>query len=295
MALSKVTPQQHYASSDKGIYQFIKIADIINNFIVSHIGDDKIIKKAKRAEVLYHAQRGIAELNYDTLGSIKTQEIELPPSLSMPLPHDYVKMVQVSFLDDAGLNRILKKSTLTSEPNAVLQDNDYSYLADENGKIIYASESESRKRFKAETEPDATKDSNINFLEEGYGYNVDYGKRYGLNPEYATKNGFYTINELNGTINFTSNLVNKFIVIKYISDGLHSDEEMQIHKFAEEALYKFIMHGIATAKSDIPEYQINRIKKEKRAAIRSAKLRLANISPEEIIQTLRGKSKQIKH
>ena len=73
MALAKVTPSVHYASSDKGIYQFISMGDIINNFIVSHVGDDKIIKKAKRAEVLYHAQRGIAELNYDTLGNIKSQ------------------------------------------------------------------------------------------------------------------------------------------------------------------------------------------------------------------------------
>ena len=66
-------------------------------------------------------------------------------------------------------------------------------------------------------------------------------------------------------------------------------------KFAEEALYKCIMYGLAAAKSNIPEYQVNRIKKERRAAIRNAKLRLAQLSPEEIIQTLRGKSKQIKH
>lgn len=295
MALATVTPQEHYASGDKGIYQFITIGDIINNFIVSQVGDDKIIKKAKRAEVLYHAQRGIAELNYDTLGNIKTQEIELPPSLSMALPHDFVKMVQISFLDDAGLNQILKQGFLTGEPRAVLQDSDYNYITDDAGFPLYASESESRKRFKKSTEPDAQKDSNIDFLEEGYGYNVDYGKRYGIDPQHATKNGFYTIDELGGTINFTSNLKDKFIVIKYISDGLHADSDMKVHKFAEEALYKCISYGLASAKANIPEYQINRIKKEKRAAIRNAKLRLAQLSPEEIIQTLRGKSKQIKH
>jgi hypothetical protein len=295
MALAKVTPSAHYLSSDKGIYQFITIGDIINNFIVSQVGDDKIIKKAKRAEVLYHAQRGIAELNYDTLGNIKTQEIELPPSLSMALPHDYVKMVEVNFLDDAGIHQKLKESSLTGEPFAILQDSEYNYLTDDEGFPLYASESESRKRFKEGTEPDAKKDSNIDFLEEGYGYNVDYGKRYGLDPQHATKNGFYTINHLNGIINFTSNLKDKFIVIKYISDGLHADDDMKVHKFAEEALYKCIMYGLASAKSNIPEYQINRIKKERRAAIRNAKLRLAQLSPEEIIQTLRGKSKQIKH
>ena len=295
MALAKVTPSVHYASSDKGIYQFISMGDIINNFIVSHVGDDKIIKKAKRAEVLYHAQRGIAELNYDTLGNIKSQEIELPPSLSMALPHDYVKMVEVSFVDDTGLHQIIKPARLTDEPFAILQDSNYNYLTDNDGFPLYASTSESRTRFKESTEPDIQDDANTDFLEEGYGYNVDYGRRYGLDPQHATRNGFYTINELTGTINFTSSLKDKFIVLKYISDGLHADDDMKVHKFAEEALYKCIMYGLAAAKSNIPEYQINRIKKERRAAIRNAKLRLAQLSPEEIIQTLRGKSKQIKH
>jgi len=295
MALAKVIPSVHYTSSDKGIYQFISMGDIINNFIVSHVGDDKIIKKAKRAEVLYHAQRGIAELNYDTLGNIKSQEIELPPSLSMSLPHDYVKMVEVSFVDDTGLHQIIKPARLTDEPFAILQDSNYNYLSDNDGFPLYASTSESRRRFKESTEPDIQDDANTDFLEEGYGYNVDYGRRYGLDPQHATRNGFYTINELTGTINFTSSLKDKFIVLKYISDGLHADDDMKVHKFAEEALYKCIMYGLAAAKSNIPEYQINRIKKERRAAIRNAKLRLAQLSPEEIIQTLRGKSKQIKH
>mgnify|MGYP003636496926 CR=1 FL=1 len=48
-------------------------------------------------------------------------------------------------------------------------------------------------------------------------------------------------------------------------------------------------------KANIPEYVVRRAKKEKFAATRQAKLRLSNIKLEEITQTLRGKSKQIKH
>ena len=40
---------------------------------------------------------------------------------------------------------------------------------------------------------------------------------------------------------------------------------------------------------------IARYKKERRAAMRQAKLRLSNIKLEEITQIFRGKSKQIKH
>ena len=68
-----------------------------------------------------------------------------------------------------------------------------------------------------------------------------------------------------------------------------------MHKFAEEAMYKSIIYAILSTKSNIPEYIVRRYKKERFAAIRSAKLRLSNIKLEEITQIFRGKSKQIKH
>jgi hypothetical protein len=70
---------------------------------------------------------------------------------------------------------------------------------------------------------------------------------------------------------------------------------MKLHKFAEEAMYKSIALAIMSTKANVPEYQINRLKKEKKAAMRAAKLRLANINMEDLTQVLRGKSKQIKH
>ena len=70
---------------------------------------------------------------------------------------------------------------------------------------------------------------------------------------------------------------------------------MQIHKMAEEALYKHITYAILTSKADIPEYVVNRYKRERRAAMRNAKLRLSNIKLNELTQIMRGKTKQIKH
>ena len=85
------------------------------------------------------------------------------------------------------------------------------------------------------------------------------------------------------------------MILEYISDGLGTYEEMIVHKFAEEAMYKWIMYGCLSARIDIPEYVIRRYKKERFAETRKAKLRLSNIKLEEITQILRGKSKQIKH
>ena len=64
---------------------------------------------------------------------------------------------------------------------------------------------------------------------------------------------------------------------------------------AEEALYKHMAYAILTTKTNIPEFIINRYKRERRAAIRTAKLRLSNLKAEELTQVMRNKSKQIKH
>ena len=85
------------------------------------------------------------------------------------------------------------------------------------------------------------------------------------------------------------------MILDYISDSLGTDGEMQVHKFAEEAMYKSIAYAILSTRANTPEYIVRRFKKERFAAIRTAKLRLSNIKLEEITQILRGKSKQIKH
>jgi hypothetical protein len=107
-------------------------------------------------------------------------------------------------------------------------------------------------------------------------------------------NGSFFIDNLRGVINFNSDLAGKTIVLHYVSDGLGTDNEMVIHKFCEEACYKWIMYGVLSTRSNIPEYIVQRYKKERFAETRKAKIRLSNIKIEEFTQVLKGMSKQIK-
>ena len=91
MGLLNSTQQAYYQGNDFGNYQFVSLKDIINQFMMVYVGEDKIISKAKRLDVAFHAQRGLAELSFDTLKSCKSQEITVPASLQMTLPQDYVK------------------------------------------------------------------------------------------------------------------------------------------------------------------------------------------------------------
>ena len=137
-------------------------------------------------------------------------------------------------------------------------------------------------------------------LSDGLGYGGMYGdnyfgQRYGLQPETAQVNGWFTINERNGKMSFSSDLAEKLIVLEYISDGLGYDADMKIPKLAEEALYAHIIHAILATRINQPEYVIQRLRREKSAKLRNAKIRLSNIKLNEFVQIARGKSKWIKY
>jgi hypothetical protein len=104
----------------------------------------------------------------------------------------------------------------------------------------------------------------------------------------------FVVDEANGQFGFSSDLAGKTIILKYISDGLGTDEEMKVSKLAEDALYKYIYHAIISTKLGVPEYQIARAKKERRASMRNAKIRLYNLNTNNMINAFRGKSKIIK-
>lgn len=277
---------------DFGNYQYIKLEDLVNNFMVGYTGEDKIINRAKRTDVVFHAKRAMQEFSYDTFRSTKSQEIEVPPSLVMNLPHDYVNYVKIMWTDKAGNYRPLTPTRHTGNPIAISQDSTFEYIFNDDGTLLTNPESTTKTRRKA-SDPYETKHTNPDY--DADFHELHFGERFGLNPELSGLNGDYYIDNVQGVINFSSNVSGELVVLQYISDGLGTDSEMIVHKFAEEAVYKCIAHAILATKMNTPEYLVARYKKERRAALRTAKLRLSNYKSEELQQTMRGKSKQIKH
>ena len=279
-------------SEKLGNYQYISINDLITNFQINYVGEGKIIKKLKLPELSFHIQRAIAELSYDTLRSEKSQEIEIPPSLKMMLPHDYVNYVKVYWVDNAGIERIIYPARKTSNPSAILQQENYDYMYNGDNTLLESLDSNQWINFQKTTDIDTTEELNN---DPDADVTLAEGRRYGLTPEHANHNGLYYIDNKTGYIHFSGGIAGKTIVLKYISDSLGTEEEIRVHKFAEEAVYKFVAHSVLSSRINTPEYIINRFKKEKFAATRKAKIRLSNLKLEELTQTMRNKSKIIKH
>ena len=125
--LDNQTQQQYYQGNSFGNYQFISLGNVIDNFMATYIGEDKILTTTKRSDVSFHAHRALQELSFDTFKSCKSQEIEVPPSLTMPLPQDYVNYVKLVWSDNSGIEHVLYPAIKTSNPTAISQNSDGDY------------------------------------------------------------------------------------------------------------------------------------------------------------------------
>ncbi len=293
-----------------GDYQYTSLKDVVNNFLIGYVGNGKIISNAKRSDVMFHAKRGLQEFSYDTLKVMKSQELTIPPTLSVIMPQDYVNYVQLSWIDDNGVKRIIYPTTLTSNPmekplqdNNITDNSNYGFsfpsegygipMQDQFGENLDGT-SLTEERWES-VHPFVNPDPNI-IGDDWYRYwNMGLlGQRYGLQPEISQSNGWFTINDREGKFSFSSDLRGKLIILEYISDGLAYDEDAKVPKMAEEALYMHIAYSILAGRVGVQEYVVQRFKKDRRAALRNAKIRLSNIKLNEFIQIMRGKSKWIK-
>ena len=307
------TQSAYYGTaSNFGNYQFITLDDICKQFMVAWCGDDKVLAGTSKGDVLFHAHRTLQELTYDTLTSCLTQEIEIPPGLVMPLPHDYINYVKLTWVDNGGVEHIIYPQSKTGNPFAIDQNAAGTYQF--TGSNLTQQPSTTGGVTDTETQTTTIKSDSLTNYQEGSSLNANslssadvdefftphLGERYGLDPQHSQSNGWFFINCRTGLIHFSSILSGKTVVLKYISDGINSTSSTDIanitvHKFAEEAMYQNIAYAIASTKGGTQEYIIQRFRQTAIASKRRAKIRMSNIKLEEISQTFRGISKQIKH
>jgi len=283
-----------------GSYAYTKLNDIINNFLVAYVGAGKLIPSVKRTDLIFHAKRGLQEFSYDTLKSIKSQELTVPVGLSIPLPQDYVNYTNIYWIDNQGVKHIIMPvNNLTGSPYTIPVQDAKGVPTQDN----FDNNIEGTSIIEDRWNTNDLKNRNINVDDTvlaSFYYNYDfpnlgYGELYGLDPQYANINGYFQINERENKISFSNDLVDKIILFEYISDGLAIDLDTRVPKLAEEALYAHISHAIIASRINQPEYIVQRLKRERSAKLRNAKIRLSNLKLNELVQVMRGKSKWIKH
>ena len=283
-----------------GNYEYTSLDDVIDNFLIAYVGAGKLIPSVKRTDVIFHAKRGLQEFSYDTLKSVRSQELTVPLSLTLTIPQDYVNYVRFSWIDQMGVQHtIYPANELTLRPymnpvqddtGSPTQDNFDSNLEGTSQTEKAWSDNNPRKLSGA-----FLNDYNVADLYWQNYYNNALGQRYGLNPVTSQRNGWFVIDDRKGQFGFSSDLKDKLIVLEYISDGNAYDLDVKIPKLAEEALYSHILYSILSTSVGVQEYVVQRFKKEKSAKLRNAKIRLSNIKLDQIVQVFRNQSKWIKY
>lgn len=283
-----------------GSYQYISLEDIMNNFMLMYVGNDKLINNVSKYNVLFHAKRGIQELNYDAMKEIKVLEISICEDLKFILPPDFVNYVRISLYKD-GVLRPLSENIQVMSSNSYLQDNNCNVLFDQDGNVLEGTSILDYDRI--------TKSNKTIYLGAGvfngkYGWNIDgnwifdykVGARFGLNTETANTNPTYNLDKANGVINFSSGMDNELCILEYISDGMQGgdDTKVSVNKLFEEYIYAYIKYALLNSKFGIQEYVVNRAKKDKSALLRNAKIRISNMHPGRLLMNLRGQNKWIK-
>ena len=233
-----------------GYYSRVHLNDIINNFIIAYVGDGKVLTKVPRYEVAFWAQRSVQEFSYDIFHSEKTIEVELSSTLQMSLPSDYVNYVSISFTDSFGNLRTLQPSRTTKPTKAVAQDDEYKYLYDNEGNVVFKETSDTLSRYQKVDRIIRAEDAQNYY--DGYYDNDDYsyiGRRYRIEPERQNFNGSYVLDLEAGKIFFDSAFEQgSIIILRYISDGLGNNgdfDNVLVPKLAEDAVYANILYNLA--------------------------------------------------
>lgn len=285
-----------------GSYQYISLADIVNNFLLMYSGNHSLVNNEERYKVLFHAKRAIQELNYDAFKEVKVLELNVANTLRFILPSDYVNWVRISMYKDGWL-RPLTENIQTLSSKAYLQDQNGQILFDQNGNILQPEYSEIDFDRLSKTKKSIYLNQGNQF-DGQYGWNYDgmwyfdysIGGAFGLNTETANFNPTFNIDKKAGVINFDSSMAGESCILEYISDGMEGGDNslITVNKLFEQYIYAAIKYEILTSKFGVQEYIVTRARKERRALLMNAKIRISNIHPGRLLMNMRGMDKQIK-
>jgi hypothetical protein len=270
--------------------------------MLMYSGNHSLVNNEERFKILFHAKRGVQELNYDAFKEIKVLQLDVTDQYRFVLPYDYVNWVRVSMYQN-GILYPLTENIQVNYAQAYLQDNNDRILFDEAGNALSPEFSPIDLDRILGTKKSIYLNSNSAFNgSEGYLDNGDWyfdyivGGRFGLNTETANVNPTFNIDKQSGVINFSSNIGSASVVLEYVSDGMEGGDDSKVHvnKMFEDYIYAYIEFSILNSKLNVQEYVVRRAQKRKSALLRNAKIRISNIHPGRLLMNLRGQDKWIK-
>lgn len=276
------TPEQYFSDIDNlGSYQWVTLKEIIDQMLLEAQDDDSFLKNTKRSKILMHATQGVKKLTKKASNERFAVEMTVGQQLYLPLPQDYVDYEMICVVTDdkkimpLNINRKMNIST------GYLQDNNADILFDNDGQILTSDSSNA-----------------YAFPHKKYEISGDFrGGYFETDTSQLSQWGEANIDERRGTIVFSSNLMEREIVLIYESDGLQweklQDNEITIHKHLEEALKDWIYFACIERKRNVPSNEKERARRRYITTRNEAIASRNNLDINEISKILRVGSKML--
>jgi hypothetical protein len=249
-----------------------------------YTGEDQAVDNIPTWRVRFFAKRAIQKLNYDAFKLFKVLEETIDSDLKMVLPHDYVDYIRIS-IEKNGILFPLTENRYPMGATTYLTDSNNDLTFDGNGYVQEGTSELDTKRLAGDNE----------LINDTCNY-YSIGAKFYLDPDDGNINPLFRINRQTGVIDFNSEMNDEMVVLEYLSDGMEAgdDSAVEVHKFFEEYLYRYITYEILNAKRGIPMYEIKEAKKRASSELSNAKIRLNRYDRQSMLMTLRYKGKWIK-
>jgi hypothetical protein len=269
--------------ANHGSYQFISLRDIVNNYMLVYVGDDKTVDNVEKHIVRFHAKQTIKQLNFKAFRQIQAIERIIGDDLKMVMPHDCVNYVRVSLCKNDILYPMVENNTLIVT-SSYLQDNNLDLTFDGAGEVLTG-----------EKRVEVVSSANLDEYSDGCCH-YKIGARFGMDPSLANKNPKFKIDRNRGVIDFDSTMSGESVVLEYISDGMENGDDslIVVNKLFEKYMYSNITYEILDSKHKTPIVRLDNAKKKRKAERSNAYIAISDIDPSKILMTLRGQDKWIK-
>lgn len=278
--------EYHETESSHGSYQFVPLKEVIDGMLLeAKLDDDNYLKNTKRELIVYHAKMNIKELTKTTAKTTLMIEMTVPNNSYIVMPQDYVDYVRISLVvvdQSTGARRleVLDVNNKINLATGYLQDNDAKILFDDDGNIITA---------------DASNIYNIPY--KMYEFTSCISGNAMLDTTKLSAYGEFTIDENNGKIGFSSNLIDKEVVVEYESDGLQwesfGEGDIKVLKAIEQTLKDWTYYGCIEKRQTVPQNEKDRALRRAKTTRHTAIKNRAKLDLNEISRQMRIKTKHL--
>ncbi|AGO48625.1 virion structural protein [Cellulophaga phage phi18:3] len=263
------TAQTYHENEDlHGGYQFITLKSVVDQMLLRTTDSENYLANTKRSLIVMQLKDVLQELTHEVQKNIKAVERTVGPSLRFPLEQDYVDWVSVSLVGEDF--KLYPLNINNDIPTAIshLQDSNYNLLFDSEGNTLNA--------------------NGINAYGKPYKkYSFCFhGSQGNLDTSKLSMYGEFVIDKKN--ILFSSDLLDKEVVIHYLSDGLElhnlKEEEIEIPKMLKTVLTQWAYFNIISERRTVPANEKERAKKAYQSSLHKAKIQKSNFSLREIFR-----------